>query len=65
MVAKFWVFFPSTSFVALKLGGVFSNTVHYSVRAALIVHGLKGLVNLRSFVSTFAGMFSPLSRPNI
>ena len=52
MIAKFGVVFPSTSFVALKLGGVFSNTVHFSEGS--FVHGLKGLVNLRSFVSTFA-----------
>ena len=35
MIAKFGVVFPSTSFVALELGGVFSNTVNYFVRAAL------------------------------
>ena len=51
MIAKFGVVFPSTSFVALGLGGVFSNTVHYCEGS--FVHVLKGLVNLRSFVSTF------------
>ena len=35
MIAKFGVVFPKTSFAAVKLGGVFSNTVHYSMRAAL------------------------------
>ena len=35
MIAKYGVVFPSKPFVALKLGGMFSNTVNYSVRAAL------------------------------
>ena len=34
-IAKCEVVFPSKSFVALKLGGVFSNTVNNSARAAL------------------------------
>ena len=57
MIAKCGVVFPSKRFVALKLGGVFSNTVNYSVRAAFFVHGLKGLVNLPSFESTSTPIF--------
>ena len=64
MIAKCGVVFPSKRFVALKLVGLFSNTVNYSVRAALYVHGLKGLVNPRPFVSPSASIFSLLSRPN-
>ena len=37
MIAEFGVVFPSTSFVALELGGVLSNKVNYFVRAALYV----------------------------
>ena len=62
MIGKWEVVFPSESFGALQLRGVFSNTDNYSVRAALY-NGLKGQSTL--FWEHFRMHFPRLSRSNI